>query len=148
MTKPSLNPETLSAMSLDDLRAIWRQTQSAPLPAHASRDLLARALVYRAEVKRSATSVRALHTRLAQLAASFTREGDFTPPAASGLRPGAVLIRDWNGKRYAVTVTSDGFLLDDARYDSLSAVAQAITGAKWSGPRFFKLNSISEMKGP
>lgn len=148
MSKPSLDPKALSTISLEELRDVWRQTLSAPPPAHSSRDLLIRSLVYRAETKRSATSVRGLRTRLLQIAASFANDSDYTPPAASGLRPGAVLVRDWNGKRYAVTVTSDGFLLDDKQYDSLSAVAQAITGAKWSGPRFFRLHAIAEMKEP
>lgn len=148
MTKPLLDLKALSAMPLEDLRALWRQTLTTPPPAHSSRDLLIRSLAYRSEAKRSATSVRALHTRLLQIASSFASDGAYVPPATSGLRAGAVLVRDWNGKRYAVTVTNDGFLLDDARYESLSAVAQAITGVKWSGPRFFKLNTITEMKEP
>jgi hypothetical protein len=55
-------------------------------------------------------------------------------------------VRDWNGKRYAVTVTDEGFLLDGKLFASLSAVAAAITGVKWSGPRFFKLNGLDESR--
>lgn len=143
-----LDLTALPAMSLDELRALWRQTLDLPPPAHASRDLLARALVYRVYAKKSAGPVRALHTRLSQLAEKFSNDRDYVPPTAPRLRPGAVLVRDWNGKRYAVTVTEHGYLHDGASYDSLSAVAFAITGAKWSGPRFFKLNTIAEASEP
>ncbi|GAM96855.1 hypothetical protein U91I_00476 [alpha proteobacterium U9-1i] len=50
-----------------------------------------------------------------------------------------ILVRDWNGKRFAVTVLDKGFLFDGKQFGSLTAVAKAITGVSWSGPRFFKL---------
>jgi len=53
--------------------------------------------------------------------------------------PGARLIRDWNGRRYVVDVIDGGFVLDGKQYRSLTAIAFRITGAKWSGPRFFGL---------
>jgi hypothetical protein len=57
----------------------------------------------------------------------------------ASLQPGARLVREWNGRTYIVEVTDDGFLHDDKHYRSLSAIARAITGAHWSGPRFFGL---------
>ena len=143
-----LDPAALPALSLDELRSLWRQALGLPPPAHASRDLLARALVYRVSAKKAGASVRSLHTRLTQLAEKFSNDRDYAPPTAPRLRPGAILVRDWNGKRYAVTVTDQGYLLDGTSYDSLSAVAHAITGVKWSGPRFFKLNSLAEVSEP
>lgn len=53
--------------------------------------------------------------------------------------PGARLIREWNGRRYIVDVVEDGFVLDGKSYRSLTSIAFRITGAKWSGPRFFGL---------
>lgn len=53
--------------------------------------------------------------------------------------PGARLIREWNGRRYVVDVTESGFVMDSKLYKSLTAIAVRITGAKWSGPRFFGL---------
>lgn len=144
----ALDPATLPALSLEELRSLWRRTLGLSPPAHASRDLLARALVYRVSAKKAGVSVKSLHTRLSQLAAKFTCDRDYAPPTASKLRPGSVLVRDWNGKRYAITVTDTGYLLKDQSYDSLSAVAHAITGTKWSGPRFFKLNSLADGSEP
>ena len=54
-------------------------------------------------------------------------------------RPGTVLTRDWHGKQVRVEVLPDGFLWDGTRYGSLSAVALAVTGARWNGKLFFGL---------
>ncbi len=50
-------------------------------------------------------------------------------------------MREWRGKTYEVYVAEDGIFLVGERFESLSAVALAITGAKWNGPRFFGLRS-------
>src|SRR5262249_19522651 len=55
------------------------------------------------------------------------------------LKPGTVLVRDYQGQRHTVTVVCDGFDWQGATYQSLSAIARAITGTAWSGPRFFAL---------
>jgi hypothetical protein len=55
------------------------------------------------------------------------------------LKPGTVLVRDYQGERHTVTVVPDGFDWQGATYTSLSAIARAITGTAWSGPRFFAL---------
>jgi hypothetical protein len=52
---------------------------------------------------------------------------------------GTRLIREWRGVTYEVVVTEDGVLLNGEKVRSLSAAACRITGAKWSGPRFFGL---------
>lgn len=70
-------------------------------------------------------------------------QSNHTQPGPSAMRTiplaGTRLIREWNGKRYIVDVTTDGYLMGDERYKSLTAIAYAITGARWSGPRFFGL---------
>ena len=55
------------------------------------------------------------------------------------LKPGTVLVRDYQGQRHTVTVASNGFDWQGTTYPSLSAIARAITGTAWSGPRFFAL---------
>ena len=55
------------------------------------------------------------------------------------LKPGTVLVRDYQGQRHAVTVGREGFDWQGTSYSSLSAIARAITGTAWSGPRFFAL---------
>jgi Protein of unknown function (DUF2924) len=55
------------------------------------------------------------------------------------LKPGTVLMRDYQGQRHTVTVAPNGFDWQGTTYASLSAIARAITGTAWSGPRFFAL---------
>jgi hypothetical protein len=61
-------------------------------------------------------------------------------PALNGLPGcGTRLVREWNGVLHEVEVLEDGYLWRGKRHRSLSAIARAITGTKWSGPRFFGL---------
>lgn len=55
------------------------------------------------------------------------------------LTPGTRLIREWNGHTITVEVMEGGFSRDGRKYRSLSEIAREITGAHWSGPRFFGL---------
>ncbi|WP_423066056.1 DUF2924 domain-containing protein [Devosia sp. CN2-171] len=55
------------------------------------------------------------------------------------LTPGTRLMREWNGTTEVVDVVADGLVWRGATYRTLSAVAVAITGTKWSGPKFFGL---------
>lgn len=57
------------------------------------------------------------------------------------LRVGSRLMREWNGVPHSVEVIDTGFMWQGTRYRSLSAIARAITGAHWSGPRFFNLGN-------
>jgi hypothetical protein len=59
------------------------------------------------------------------------------------LVPGSRLVREWNGRHYTVSVIEEGLVYKDKVWSSLSAIAKAITGAHWSGPRFFGLNKAS-----
>lgn len=62
------------------------------------------------------------------------------------LAPGTQLVREWNGRPYRVEVTDGGFTLDGKNYRSLTAIAKKITGAHWSGPRFFGLSTSKPNK--
>ena len=44
-----------------------------------------------------------------------------------------------NNMNVKIGMVDEGFLWNGARYDSLSAIAFAITGTRWNGPRFFGL---------
>ena len=58
------------------------------------------------------------------------------------LKPGGRLIRKWNGVTHMVDVIDGGFVWNGQRYASLSPIARAITGARWSGPRFFGVKKL------
>ena len=64
-----------------------------------------------------------------------------TPAHRDDLKPGTVLMREWNGRHYEVRVTEEGFLFREKIWKSLSQIAREITGARWNGPAFFGLRS-------
>lgn len=66
------------------------------------------------------------------------------PRAIEAPTPGTVLVREWNGALQRVMVVEDGFSWNGSTYRSLSDVAFAITGTRWSGPRFFGVRQRSE----
>lgn len=130
----------LRQLSLEALRQHWRTHCKGDVPAHGSRDLLVRAIIYQQEAMRAGAASRKAQRRL-----EATMCGS-APSPRPRLAPGIVLVREWNNVPHAVTVSDDGFLWEGRRYASLSAVASAITGVKWNGPRFFKLDEAAELK--
>ena len=64
-----------------------------------------------------------------------TREG-------VGLKSGALLVREWNGRLERVMILDDGCAWNGCLYRSLSQVAKAITGTNWNGHRFFGLKAV------
>ena len=63
------------------------------------------------------------------------------------LKAGTRLVREWRGVTYTVLVHADGFDWNGRRYRSLTIVAREITGAHWSGPRFFGLRNRAGRSG-
>jgi len=60
-------------------------------------------------------------------------------PGRQAIKPGTRLVREWNGRTHHVEVLAKGYSWNDRQYRSLSVIAREITGAHWSGPRFFGL---------
>ena len=60
------------------------------------------------------------------------------------LKPGTVLLREYQGERHTVTVVANGYVWHETTYASLSTIARTITGTSWNGPRFFGLRSGGE----
>ena len=81
---------------------------------------------------------RALQRRLQTLAGEFERGGASFDPGVV-LKTGTTLVRQWRGHAHTVVVREDGFEYQGERYRSLTVIAERITGAHWSGPRFFGL---------
>ena len=128
-------------LSRAELVASWRKMFKAPPPKGIKRGLLERARAYRLQV-RTFGGLK-LATRKALLARAGVGEtpGIVSPGqrGVSTLMPGLRLIREWNGVVHRIDVVDGGFLWNGKTWKSLSAVAEAITGARWSGPRFFGL---------
>ena len=115
----------------------WRRTFGAPPPKHLSTTFMLRATAFE---EQNITEGRLSKQVLRRLRV-VTKDGPGRQPSATSLKAGANLMREWNGRTYQVEVTGTGFILDGKIYKSLSAIAKHITGAHWSGPRFFGLAS-------
>jgi hypothetical protein len=89
--------------------------------------------------ERQAVTNGGLSNEVRRVLKEIDRPQKTVPPAE--LKQGVTLVREWNGRTYQVNVHEAGFKMDGKEYSSLSAIAQKITGAKWSGPRFFGLNT-------
>ena len=132
----------LGGLGLDQLRAEWRRLHRAAPPARLSRDLLLRSIAHRLQEDALGGLRPAAKRRLAGLARSRGRRRASRPRRrrAVRLKPGTTLVREWHGRTHTVLVLADGgFEHQGRRYSSLTGLARAITGARWSGPRFFGL---------
>ncbi|MEH3158551.1 MAG: DUF2924 domain-containing protein [Sphingomonas taxi] len=94
--------------------------------------LLRLALAWEIQARRLCGHRREVTRQFDQLARGRTR--------TAVARPGMRLVREWQGRVHVVTVDEEGTVRWDGRaYRSLSEVARAITGTRWSGPAFFGL---------
>ena len=144
MNKPAIDvAETLtrlSALTIFELRIEWRRLQRAPPPMRLSRDLLIRGISYRLQEKACGGLSKAVVRKLETLSADPRHRDKSKPAPPISLKPGVRLVREWRGRTHLVLICADGVEWRGRRYPSLSAVAREITGARWSGPRFFGLS--------
>jgi Protein of unknown function (DUF2924) len=125
--------------STQELRRAWRTLHHAGPPLGLSRDLIIRGLADKLQQHTHGGPSRALQRRLRILAADFEKGAlSFYPRMV--LKSGATLVRQWRGHTHTVLVREGGFEYDGERYRSLTVIAERITGAHWSGPRFFGLS--------
>ena len=107
----------------------WKEMFNRPPPKYLSPQFMKRVLIWETQ-NRALGGVSVKTTRrLKQIAAGKT--------VATIAKPGSHLVREWNGRTYQVEVTGSGYVMDGKSWRSLSAIARHITGAHWSGPRFF-----------
>lgn len=122
----------LQTLTRDDLKLEWRRVFGKQPAPKTGKPTLIKMLTCEAQWKASRhsrpTLIRKLKSRLSNSS---------KPPANEGAR----LLRVWNGKEHVVDVTDEGYLWNGTHWRSLSAIAKEITGTKWSGPRFFGVQS-------
>jgi len=125
----------IEAMDRAALVAAWSKTFRTPVPKSLSKALMRRFLAVEIQTRQLGGLSKKAQAALRQPNERSSRT------QSTGLRPGGRLLREWNGVTHVVDVTDDGFMWRDMRYRSLSKIAREITGAHWSGPRFFGLTS-------
>ena len=130
----------LVIMSPVRLRAEWRRLHRGQvLPEGLTPSQLRRAIAWRLQEKAFGGLPPARVRELDRLATQLVAGGEFKVTGVRSLKPGSRLVRRWQGKVYSVSVLDQGFEFEERHYASLSHIARQITGAAWSGPRFFGL---------
>lgn len=136
----------LRGLGLKELRNRWKGVMGRTPPAHLPRHLLFAMVAYRIQADAhgdlSAETVKLLDRiggdgeggSVDQLLSAYADRQRRLPA-------GTVLRREWQGRLHNVYVAEDGFIWERQTFDSLSAVAFAITGTRWNGPRFFGLRN-------
>jgi len=119
-----------------ELRHAWRTLHHTGPPLGLSRDLIIRGLADKLQHRAHGGPSRALQRRLQTLAGELEKGARSFDPGMV-LKTGASLVRQWRGHIHTVLVREDGFEYEGQRYRSLTVIAAQITGAHWSGPRFF-----------
>lgn len=158
MTKLDEEIDRLKGLSAFELRSLWRRHWKQPPPMRLSRDMLIRGVAWKQQEAAFGGLGKLDQRKLAALAkgaseqrfAEDSIDGGGCDPAGLSkrssantantaiiLREGNRLVRDWNGTTHTVLVLAEGFEWQGRHYRSLSQIAEAITGAHWSGPRFF-----------
>jgi len=107
----------------------WRVMFGRLPPKYLSPQFMRRVLIWEMQNKALGGVSAKTTRRLKQIAAG--------KPVPASATPGSHLFREWNGRTYQVEVIDGGCVMDGKSWRSLSAIAKHITGAHWSGPRFF-----------
>jgi hypothetical protein len=129
--------DRLRSLALDAVRRRWQAVFGRTPPAGLSKDLLGRMIAGRMQE----LAFGGLDRDSLKFLDGLVRHGG---SPRRHLKPGTVLVRDYHGERHTVTVARDGFDWQGTSYPSLSAIARAVTGTAWSGPRFFSLHGTGD----
>lgn len=129
--------DRLAEMPIKELEFEWARRIAAPAP-NLSPDLLRLGIAYRLQEQKFGGVKRSTKSLLRQVAMRASN-GDDSNAMPRKLTPGTRLVRDWHGVGHTVTVLDEGFEYDGKKWKSLTAIARAITGTHWNGPRFFGL---------
>ncbi len=130
----------LTASSRPDLIECWGRLYGQPPPTGISRRLLLYAIAYSRQAKSLGHLKQTTRRKLRRLATKPARQRSTTTrakPKSECLPPGTLLVREWQGRSHVVEVNETGMHYNGQTHGSLSEIARVITGARWSGPRFF-----------
>jgi hypothetical protein len=133
----------LEGLDLHGLRRQWRAHLGGEAPAHLSRWLLMKVLAHRLQSDALGDLDKSIRRILRSgdedgVGAPFDRRAPRTRDGV-GLKAGALLVREWNGRLERVMILEEGFAWNGQTFGSLSQIAKAMTGTNWNGHRFFGL---------
>ena len=132
----------LKTVPTPDLKQQWRELFAAEPPPYNRRFLESR-LAYRIQE----LAYGGLKPETIERLEALGEQLDGGNPVLRRIRgdekpiAGTRLIRDYQGVEHSVTVLREGYEFEGRPYQSLSAIARAITGTRWNGWAFFGLKN-------
>jgi Protein of unknown function (DUF2924) len=143
----------LATLSHDALKQRWRDLYGTAPPSYNRVGLLKR-LAYRVQELSYGGLSEETRRRLREFIPPEQLDGEDAEVARAARRRrrdgipviGTLLVREWHGTRYEVTVVWNGFEYEGCLYRSLTAVARAITGTHLNGPQFFGLRRLERRR--
>jgi Protein of unknown function (DUF2924) len=130
-TQNTPNVEALAQMGRERLLDLWPKVMGTVVPRSMSQGLLRRFLAFELQAKADGGLSKIELAEIAHLGVGSSRAMTTRIPL------GSRFLREWNGVTHIIERTEAGYLWNGGVHASLSAIAKAITGAHWSGPRFF-----------
>ena len=131
----------LGGLGTDVLRQRWAEFYGMAPSQRISRELLIRAVAHRMQEEAHGILSKSCRRQLARLAETLVAVGSIEMTQSRSFKPGTKLIREWKGNVHEVVIAGGTYIWAGQHYRSLSQIARAITGTRWSGPRFFGLEA-------
>ena len=131
-------------LDVRELQARWKIVFRKLAPPHLPKHLLFGVLAYKLQAEALGDINNATKRILEQSTGiksrtQVARQLEILDRQQTTAEAGTMLVREWKGRKHRVMVMTEGFAWNGKTYSSLSAVAFAMTGTRWNGPRFFGL---------
>lgn len=136
----NLSPQDIAKLDRFQLKTHWEEAWRLPLPPTMSNKLIAKSLEYKIREKTGLGLSYDQQLRLDQLVSAYKRSKAAGPKRISQFAEGTLIVRTWKGKKYVVTVKNGGYEYLGKSYKGLSGIASEITGTRWNGWVFFKVD--------
>ena len=137
----------LRTLSRHELLDLWRTLYGRVAPRAIRREILVPFLAYKIQENAFGGLKPAIRVELRRMARALERNPSSKRLIRPRIKPGTRLFRQWRGQMHEVFVTESGYEYRGAGYRSLSEIARKVTGVRWSGPAFFRLNNVNLVSG-
>ena len=138
----------LHSFSRERLLELWQKLHRRAAPPGIRRELMVPLLAYKIQENACGGLKPSIRSQLRRIARDLEKSTNSPEiKIQHKLKAGTRIYRDWRGETYEVVVTEAGYEYGGASYRSLSEIARKITGARWSGPAFFRLNTMRSVRG-
>ncbi len=138
--------DVLKTDAPEALQKRWKALSRRPYPAHLPRSLVVSIIGYRLQAARFGDLEPDALRYLKGVATADISDVPRFGAEKSRYSTGTVFVREHGGQLHRAVRTTSGFEWNGQDFQSLSAVARAITGTNWNGLRFFGVPSSKETR--